>query len=168
VALAGLATLSACSDAPLSDFPPLCPQTSVLKDASDLTRFQGSGTDLTDMVVDGRITRPTGKCALDDPTHLRTTLNVNLELTRGPASKSRATDVTYFVAVLKGDTVLEKKEYRVPTQFPVNTDHVRLTGDEIDLVLPVNEKLNGAAYRVLIGFQLTPQELAFNRRRGPR
>ncbi len=168
VPLAGLVALSACSDAPASDFPPLCPETSVRPDAADLTRFQGTGTDLTDMVVDGRITRPTGKCALDDATHLRTILNVNLELTRGPASKSRTVDVTYFVAVLKGDTILAKQEYRVPTEFPSNTDHVRLAGDEIDLVLPVTEKVSGAAYRVLIGFQLTPEELAFNRRRGPR
>jgi hypothetical protein len=152
----------------MSDFPPLCPQVSVLKDAGDLTRFQGSGTDLTNMVVDGRMTQPAGKCVLDDTTHLRTILNVHLELMRGPASKSRVVDVTYFVTVLKGDTVLEKQEFPLPTQFPGNTDHVRLTGDEVDLVLPVTEKVSGAAYRVLVGFQLTPQELAFNRRRGPR
>jgi hypothetical protein len=120
------------------------------------------------MVVDGRMTRPAGKCALDDVTHLRTILNVNLELTRGPASKGRRVDVTYFVTVLKGGTVLEKQEFPVPTEFPSNTNHVRLSGNEVDLVLPISDKVSGAAYRVLVGFQLTPEELAFNRRRGPR
>ncbi len=35
-------------------------------------------------------------------------------------------------------------------------------------MVPVDDKLTGAAYSVLVGFQLTPTELAFNRRRGPR
>jgi hypothetical protein len=160
--------LSACSGAPESDFPPLCPQLSVLPDAGDLTRFQGGGTDITNIVVDGRIPRPTGQCSLKDATHLLTTLHVNLELTRGPASKSRTVDVTYSVWALKGNTILDKREYRVPTEFPSNTDHVRLTGEDITLEFPISEKVSGAAYRVLVGFQLTPAELAFNRRRGPR
>ena len=168
VPLAALVALSACGKVPMSDFPPQCPQVSILPDAGDLTRFKGAGTDVTNMVVDARMTPPVGKCALDDPAHLRTVLNVNMELTRGPASRQRTIDVTYFVSVLRGNTVLDKKAYQAPTQFPANTDHVRLSGDEIDLVLPITPKLSGADYRVIVGFQLTPQELAFNRRRGPR
>ncbi len=75
---------------------------------------------------------------------------------------------TYFVSVSRGDTILAKQDYRLNVDFPRNSDRLRLTGEQIDLVVPVDDKLTGAAYSVLVGFQLTPTELAFNRRRGPR
>jgi hypothetical protein len=166
--LAVAASLSACGGPTLPKFPPACPQTGILRDGADLTRFQGDGTDLTNMMVDGRITGVTGKCSLDDLTHLHTVISVSMDLTRGPAAKSREVDVTYFVSVSKGDTILDKRTYTLPIDFPGNTDHVRLTGDQIDMVLPVDDPNSGAAYSVLVGYQLTPSELAFNRRRGVR
>src|ERR1700709_2224719 len=84
-AMAAAAGVSACG-APASQFPPVCPTSGLLPDAADITQFRGAGTDITDMVVDGRITGLGGKCTLDDPKHLRTQLTVNLDLTRGPAS----------------------------------------------------------------------------------
>ncbi len=152
----------------LPAFAPACPHTAILSDAADLTAFRAAGTDLTDMVVDGRITGLNGKCSLDDLTHLRTVLNVNLEVIRGPAATGRQQPVSYFVSVSRGDTILAKQDYRLNVDFPRNSDRLRLTGEQIDLVVPVDDKLTGAAYSVLVGFQLTPTELAFNRRRGPR
>ena len=76
--------------------------------------------------------------------------------------------MTYFISVSRGDTILDKRDYSLNVDFPRNSERVRLTGDQIDLVLPVDDKLTGAAYSVLVGFQLTPEQLAFNRRRGPR
>ncbi len=162
------AALSACAGPELPQFAPACPQTGILRDGADLTSFRADGTDLTDMVTDGRITGLSGKCSLDDLTHLRTVLSVNLDLTRGPAAQGRDAAVTYFVSVSKGDTILDKRDYTVGASFPRNSDHLRLTGDQIDLVLPVDDKTKGGAYQVLVGFQLTPEQLAFNRRRGAR
>jgi len=163
-----VAALSACSSSTTPQFPPVCPNSGILRDGADLTRFRGAGTDITDMVIDGRITGLGGKCLLDDSKHLRTELSVNLDLTRGPAAKSDTQDVAYFVSVSKGDTILDKKIFRLAASFPGNTDRARLTTDEIDLVLPIDDKTQGNAYSILVGFQLTPAELDFNRRRGPR
>jgi hypothetical protein len=163
----GLVALSACGPQ-ANTFPPACPSTGILRDGADLTRFRGTDTDLTDMVVDGRITGLSGKCKLDDPTHLRTSISVGMSLTRGPANTSRTANVTYFVAAAKGDTILDKQIFTLPVTFPSNMDQMRIAGDPVDLVLPVSGTVTGAAYRIVIGFQLTPQELAFNRRRGVR
>lgn len=164
-----LAALSACgSSSSQPQFPPVCPQTGILRDAADITRFRAAGTDLTDMVVDGRITGLSGSCALDDPTHLRTKLNVALDLSRGPANSGNTATIGYFVSVSKGKTILAKQEYRLAAKFTDNADQLKLLGEEVDLVLPVNDTTSGAAYNILVGFQLTPGELAFNRRRGPR
>jgi hypothetical protein len=163
-----LLTLAGCGGSDLPKFAPACPQTGILRDGADLTRFRANGTDLTDMVLDGRITGLSGKCSLDDPTHLHTVISVSMDLTRGPAALGRQADVTYFLSVSRGDTILDKADYTFNVNFPNNSDRVRLVGDQIDLVLPVDAKLSGAAYSVLVGFQLTPEQLAFNRRRGVR
>ena len=160
--------LAGCSDSGVQKFAPACPVTGILRDGADITRFRAAGTDLTDMVVDGRVTGLSGKCSLDDSTHLRTVISVSMELTRGPAAVGRQTDVTYFLSVSRGDTILDKQDYTFNVQFPRNAERLRLRGDQIELVLPVDAKLPGSAYSVLVGFQLTPDQLAFNRRRGVR
>ncbi len=168
-ALPVVAGLASCTSLdPSERFPPACPKTAILADAADLTQFRSVGHDLTDMVVDGRITGLSGKCALDDREHLRTTISVSLDLMRGPALPGSAIDVQYFVAVSDGDTVLAKQPYTLNASFARNTDRVRLRGDEVELVLPVTKEKSGAAYSVLVGFQLTPDQLAFNRQRGAR
>ena len=162
------AAVSSCGPE-LPKFPPICPKVGILADGADLTQFRATGTDLTDMVVDGRITGlSNAKCSLDDLTHLRTVLSVNLDISRGPAARSNEQDVPYYVAVTRGDRILTEQDYVVRAVFPNNSDRLRLTGREIDIVLPVDEKTNGAAYGVTISFRLTPAQLAFNRRRGPR
>jgi hypothetical protein len=167
VPLLGLVALSACGPR-VAIFAPTCPTTGILRDAADLTRFRGTGTDLTDMVIDGRITGLAGKCMLDDRTHLHTVISVGMDLTRGPANTTRTDDVTYFVAVAQGDTILDKRTFVLPIGFARNVEQIRLTGDPVNIVLPVDAKTSGASYRILVGFQLTPQELAFNRSRGVR
>ena len=168
VLLASLAGLSACGGSDRPQFAPACPQTAILGDAADLTSFRSTGTDLTDMVVDGRITGLRGKCSYVDGEHLATVLSVDMELARGPAMQGRTAEVTYFVSVARGDQILDKKDYTLRVAFDRNSGKLRLTGDEIDLTLPTPGKVTGADYRILVGFQLSPQELAFNRRRGAR
>ncbi len=168
-ALPVAAALASCTSLDLSErFPPACPKTAILADAANVTQFRGDGHDITDMVIDGRITGLSGKCALDDREHLRTTISVGLDLTRGPAAPGSVVDVQYFVAVSDGDTILTKEPYTLHVPFARNTDRMRLKGDEVELVLPVTKEKSGAAYNVLVGFQLTPDQLAFNRQRGAR
>ncbi len=163
-----LCGLAGCGGNDLPKFPPACPSLQILQDGADLTRFRGNGTDLTDVELDGRMLRPTGKCSLDDLTHLRTTVSVSMDLTRGPALLGRQTDVTYFVSVARGATILDEANYTFHVNFPPNSERVRLVGDQIDLVLPVDAKTSGAVYDIRVAFRLTPQQLAFNRQRGPR
>ena len=139
-----------------------------MSDAADLTQFRGTGTDLTDMVVDGRITGLRGKCTAVDPEHLRTSVAVSMQLTRGPAMQGRTVDVTYQISASRGDTILDVRRFPLHVSFPQNSSTVAVTDSEVDIDLPTTGKLSGVDYRVLVGFQLTPEELAFNRRRGPR
>lgn len=165
--------LAGCSGGDVNAFPPACPRASIVGDAADLTRYRSDsagqgGQDLTDMVFDARITGVSGKCVRGDPGTLDVTATVGMELMRGPAMRGRAEDVPFFVAVSEGERILDKQVYRIHAEFPANTDRVRITSENVNVALPVERAKSGAAYDLLVGFQLTPDELAFNRRRGPR
>jgi hypothetical protein len=146
-------------------FAPPCPRPAILRDANDLFRYRGAGRDITDNVLEGRITSINGSCKRDGPNAVAATINVGIELTRGAAATSRVADIAYFVAVSEGDRVLDKQVFQLRAQFPENTDRVRLAGDSVDLRLPVTDKKTAAAYQVTVGFQLTPAELQVNRTR---
>lgn len=167
--LLALVALAACSAPKPTEFAPSCPRVAIVADAADLTRYRpGGGQDLTDLVLDARITGFKGNCERDDARNVRTTMTVDLAVLRGPASRGRRTQVAYFVAVRDGETLLDKQIYSLDVSFPENQDQVRITSSEIELVVAVNREKSAAAYDVLIGFQLSPEDLAFNRRRGPR
>jgi hypothetical protein len=80
--------------------------------------------------------------------------------------QGRTVDVPFFLAATEGGRVLDKKIYVMRVIFPENVDQVALTSDGVHMVFPVSTTKSGAAYTVLAGFQLTEQELAFNRRKG--
>ena len=76
--------------------------------------------------------------------------------------------MSYFVAVLDGERILDKQVFALRAEFPANADRLRLAGDEVELRLPVTPTKTAAAYRIQVGFQLSPAELALNRQRGRR
>jgi hypothetical protein len=120
-------------------------------------------------VLHARIVGVNGSCREGDTkTELATAVNVLVELTRGPAMEGREADVPVFLAVTEGDAILDKHVYLMHATFPSNVDRVTLGTGEIDLTLPVSPTKTGAAYTILAGFQLTPDQLERSRRnRGP-
>lgn len=165
--LLALASLAGCADQG-EKFAPPCPVPSIPRDFNEVQRYRGAGRDLTDLVLQGRITAVNGACTRDGPETVVVTISTSMELTRGPAARERTAQVEYFVAVSLGtETILDKQVYPVKVEFPPNTDRLRLTGDEVELRLPVSAKRPSTAYRVSVGFQLTPAELERNRARAP-
>jgi hypothetical protein len=166
-----LAALGGCGGHDANTFAPACPRPAILADAADIIRYKpgAQGQDLTDMVLSGRVVGVSGECSPGDTaTELKVKVQVSLELSRGPAATGPQDDVPFFVAVIEGDNILDKKSYAMHVAFPSNVDKVRLASDPIDLVLPVSADKSGVAYTVAAGFQLTPEELARNRTHGVR
>ena len=157
-------TLTACGDGTVGErFPPPCPTAGLVRDTADLTRYRGAGRDITDQVLSARLTGLGGSCRRDGPDIVVTTVTVGVDLTRGPAASSRNAEVSYFVAVVDGEKILEKQVFTLTAEFPGNTDRLRLKGDEVELRLPVTPKRSAAVYRIEVGFQLTAAELQLNR-----
>jgi hypothetical protein len=147
-----------------------CPPIGVISDAADLTRFRaGGGSDLTAMVVNARISGFQAKC---DYTSRRdglvVTLTPGFSAERGPAATAPTLDVPYMVAVVgDGDRVLSRAEYSLRVSFPPNVARVQSAGEELSITL-TGGLAEASRRRLLLGFVLSPEELAENRRRGPR
>jgi hypothetical protein len=161
-----LPLVSAC--APERDqFPPACPGLAFLTPTADLAVFRpGSDTrDLTAMMLAGRMLAIKGECHPGKTKNtVEATLTVGVELTRGPAMPSNRVNVPVYVAVTEGDHILDKHIYTLDATFPSNVDRVVVTTPEVFMVLPVTTAKSAAAYSVLAGFQLTPEELAASHR----
>jgi hypothetical protein len=144
-----------------NEFAPPCPGQAILGDAADFDLHRATGTrDLTDLVLHARILGMQGSCREGDTKkQLAVTVGVAIELTRGPAMTGREADVPVFVAVTDHDTILDKRAYLMHVVFPSNVDRITMTPGDVNLLLPVTPAKSGAAYTILAGFQLTPDQM---------
>lgn len=146
----------------------LCPSANGLASASRLTRFANSGsTELTEVAYEAEIFRVRSTCRARRDSVLVETA-VEFRITAGPALREVQAVLPYFVAVLDGDrNILTKNNFEIAVEFP---DGQTATGyvDELQETIPVPKGGNAADHEVVVGFQLTPDELRFNRQRPDR
>ena len=156
------AILAACGD----KREPACPGGAILADAAKVTRFQGPGRDLTDVVNQGEILEILVQCKYE-----KTAVVVNLQVAvagqRGPADRTRKADFEYFVAVIDPQgNIVTKEPFRVNFDFPANRDRLAIV-DELEPRIPLKDLQQGPNYNLRIGFQLSPDELEWNRKQRP-
>jgi hypothetical protein len=152
-----------------NEFAPLCPTPRLIPALADITRYRSPGPthDITDLILQARVAAVNGTCeAGDDKSKLPVKVKITLSIQRGPAMQGRDADVPVFLAVTEGDAVRDKKVFPLHLVFPPNVDRLTIASQEIDMDLPVSPGKSGAAYSIIAGFQLTPDELAVNRQAG--
>jgi hypothetical protein len=147
-----------------------CPRIAILADGADLTRFRPGGTgDLAAMVIDARITGFDARCDfVGRGGAVEVRLTPRFEAERGPAAEGRSTDLPWFVALTDAEdtTLLAREAYATRMLFPSNVARSTATGPTARVVVPEGVRVADTTLRVSL--QLTPEELALNRRRGPR
>jgi len=148
-----------------NQFAPACPVPGLVKPLADLARYRGPSQDIRDLVIRARITDITGKCEPGDNNDaIVATAQVVVEATRGPAMQGDALTVPVFLAVTDADGIRDKKSFSLAVVFPHNVDAARAVSDAIRMEIPVSPTKSGAAYGIIAGFQLTPEEVAAWRR----
>ncbi len=161
-ALAVAALVAGCSNKP----QPACPRGVIPEDGASITRFRdGPGRDLTDVLVSGHIQG----VLVDDCEYEKTAVaihNFQIAITadRGPADRSKAADFDYWVAVVDPDRkILTRKDFTAHFDFADNLTHVGRVIDDLELRIPLADVMKAPSYQIVVGFQLTPDELAWNR-----
>jgi hypothetical protein len=156
-ALAGCSTKSDASD---------CPRLAVLDDVGKLTKFrEGAGRDLTDVAYTARVAKADGFCTTEKSS-VKVEMTVQLVVERGPAATGAPADLQYFVAITDAARRVIAKEV-FPARIPFEANQ-RISGsnEEIEERIPLPAGAEPSDYSIVVGFQLSPEEIEYNRRRG--
>jgi len=166
VAAAGLALLAAaCSGEPQTSV--VCPRPGILPDANTIAVFRdGGGRDITDMLVQAQIVDVRIDCAYAKRS-ARPSVTLDLQIAisaeRGPADRTRRAVVPYFVAIVDADlNVIAKENFTAAFEWTDNRPRVGRV-DAWEPFIPLARNMDGPSYQVMVGFQLTADQLAWNR-----
>jgi hypothetical protein len=78
--------------------------------------------------------------------------------------KLTRSDFSYFVAVADAQrNILNKKEYKVSVEFSPRLSRLNVS-DQVAIGLPLHNLSDGGKYNIIVGLQLTPEQLDFNRK----
>jgi hypothetical protein len=145
---------------------PDCPRLAIPDDVGRMTRFrEGPGRDLTDVAYTARLAKADGFCTTEK-SGVKVEMTVQLVVERGPASTGAPVDLQYFVAVTDpARRVLAKEVFPAQIAFEGN-QRVSGSSEEIEERIPIPRGADPGSYSIIVGFQLTPEEVEYNRRRG--
>lgn len=159
--------LAACAGTQTANLP--CPTVAIVAEAADVTKFlPGPGRDLTDVVAEAHIDDFDGSCITDTDANSRQVeveLRLNITARRGPASSERQAKLEYFVAIGDRDNaILAKKTFAGAFEFEGNRT-LSSIAEELVQRIPLGDGETGENFKILIGFQLSDEELQYNRDR---
>lgn len=146
--------------------PPPCPQIGILADAAKLTHFRpGEGRDITDVDFKGEVVGISGACKTGDKGKaIEMTVSLRLVATRGPASSGSAVTLPYFVSVVDHQTqrILAKRNFDSPIDFSGGQRRAGVV-EVVTQHIPLTQGRKGSDFDVLVGLQLTAEQLDYNR-----
>jgi hypothetical protein len=138
-----------------------CPHASVVPDLGQLTRFQGTDTRFNDQTYKASLVGLGGSCTFTE-TSVSVNATVKILAERGPAGGDGTQDFPYFVAIQGPDgDIVAKTNFSAPLDFAHGQNRSG-SAETLNEVIPLASPDKAVGYRILIGFQLSPTERAYN------
>jgi hypothetical protein len=161
MALAGCSGLSALDDRP--NVGP-CPVAGVLYDAQRMVEV-GEVERHENVAFTGEVERVQGFCRYVGKNPITMEIEIDFALGKGPQAQGDEKEYRYFVSVTRRDRlVLGKDISSFKVKFPKGDDIVRHRETVKGIVIPrATETVSGTNFEVIVGFELTPEQLAYNR-----
>jgi len=139
-----------------------CPALEVPAATARLVAFRpGPSRGSGDMTLEATLDKAAASCTVAEG---RLSVRIRLEIVvrRGPANQNRRADLAYFVALTDDrGGIRHKWIFPADAGFGERTQ-MRLPEEELELVIPVSRDA-AAGHRIYIGFQLSPEQLRYNR-----
>jgi hypothetical protein len=158
-ALGGLG-LAACSGSSTAGTGYTCPAATTVPDLQTLARLSPNGAD-QNIQAAGRIASVSSTCDKEDA-GVATYLSIQFAALR-TSPNIQHVDLPYFVAIADSTgNILGKQQFSIGVDFPSGVPTVRTT-EKVTAHLPLHNAQLGNVYTVIVGFQLTKNELDFNR-----
>jgi hypothetical protein len=141
-----------------------CPVAGALYDVSRLVEV-GEPERHENVGFTGEIEGVRGFCRYVGKDPITMQLEIDFAFGRGPKADGDSKTYTYFVAVTRRDrNVLAKEDYAVDVKFAKGASVVRRTEKIDGIVIPrATETVSGTNFEIITGFELTPEQLAYNR-----
>ena len=171
--LAVAVLVAGCPILELEKSPFYCPTINILADAASVTRFRdGPGRDIIDIAHEGEIRDIlAAKCKHDIDKDsgeglLTVKFSLVIEAELGPAADDRKPAFGYFVSITDGSfNILQKELFRFPVEFSGNRTRVTAEDEKVTLDIPLKAGQDGRDFEIFIGFQLSQEQVEYNRRR---
>jgi len=167
---AAAVSLSACSTARdiLAETPDNvgpCPSALSLYDAHRVVRFVDDQEVYESVGFTGEILNVRSLCSYYDDRPIIANLEIDMGFGRGPAAIGETANYEYFVAVTRRDrAVIHTEVFPITVRFRGDSDRVFLTETIEAISIPRAEATtSGSNFEILVGFELTEEELAYNR-----
>jgi hypothetical protein len=141
-----------------------CPAVRVLYDASRFVEVTGDEV-FANVGYTGEIQAVRAFCRYAGTDPIRMEVEVDFAFGKGPRAQGANRPVRYWVAVTRRDIApIARQDFTINASFPAGVDRVAVTEAITEIVIPrANKDISGANFEVLVGFELTPDQLQFNR-----
>ena len=141
---------------------PTCPQAGLLPGAATIPIFVDE-VNKEDLRVLGEVGSFKGACRYKTGKPAEFHLELDFMAKKLPkAGDLKGLKFPYFIAVLSpNETILQKDRFWTKIDFD-NNDAV-IVKEEHDIKIPVDSAAAGGDYKIVFGFELTIEQLAFNR-----
>ena len=162
--LAALVLLGGCGIFGDKEPLPPCPRISVVRDAERVTLFRaGSGRDVNDIEFEAEVGEIRAACEVKG-NQVSVRVSVALLAARGAAAQNKPAPFSFFVAVTDPTgKIVGKEVFESPIEFKPGQQRSG-SAEEIDETIPLASGMRAEDYDILIGFQLSADQLEYNRR----
>lgn len=143
-----------------------CPLMGVIYDNSRVVDFAAPSNErYANIEFTGEMQGIRGLCRYLDDDPITMSIEVDMAFGRGPAATSDRQTYRYWVAVTRrGVAPIEKAYFDIDVRWDRGEAIVTRTEEINNIVIPrATPETSGENFEVLVGFELTPEQLAFNR-----
>lgn len=143
-----------------------CPLMGVLYDNSRMVDFAEAGNQrYANIEYTGEMQGIRGLCRYVEADPIAMSIEVDMAFGRGPAATSNRETYRYWVAVARrGRAPIEKAYFEIDVRWNGDEAVVTRTEEIENIVIPrANPEVSGENFEILVGFELTPEQLQFNR-----
>ena len=143
-----------------------CPLMGVLYDAARVVEFAAPNQErYSNISYTGEMQGVRGLCRYVDSNPITMSIAIDMSFGRGPAATSEHKIYRYWVAVARrGRAPIAKQYFDLDVSFPRGQAVVTRTEDVQHIEIPrADPDTSGENFEVLVGFDVTPAQLQFNR-----
>jgi hypothetical protein len=142
-----------------------CPYVKTLYDAARYVELKNNEEKAAMVGYTGEIQGLSSGCSYKSDEPIKVQVEILFGLGKGPQATGSTKTFRYWVAVTdRNNAVINKEFFNLPVTFAPGQDRVVMTDTLKGIVIPrTKATVSGSNFEVLVGFDVTPEMVAFNR-----